>query len=136
MYRINGGTYSANEIIGKTLFLKPGKTAVLYNAIGGNKTIQIKSGIVGVVYVWLVRDSGLWWEVRRGSEIWYVLHQEGLFDIKALQAQGALTTAEIIERQKEAEKNIVDKLLDKGTSILKTGLYIFGGVYLLKSLIS
>ena len=135
-YKINGVIYNADEIIGKTLYLKAGKQGKLYNAIGGNKIYILQGGYVGVVYMYIQRPNEFWWMVERGNEKFFIKHEENIFDVKALQNQGTLTTEEIIKRKEEAEKAFSDKLLDKGTDLLKKGLFIYLGFNLLSKLIT
>ena len=134
--KINGVIFNADEIVGKTLYLKAGKQAKLYNAIGGNKIYILQGGFVGVVYAYIQRPNEFYWMVERGNEKFFIKHEEGLFDVKALQNQGTLTTEEILKRKEEAEKSFSEKILDKSTDLFKKGFLIYLGFNLLSKLIT
>ncbi len=107
--------YDASEIVDKTLYVKEGKTVSLkYLPYPDQPTALVvpSGGMVGVVYSYLTKDTGLWWQVYRDNTLYYVLHEKGLFDVDALHDQGALTEVEIQQKLEDANKTMADKLFD------------------------
>jgi hypothetical protein len=133
-----GTIYSPDQVCGKTLYMNAGKTTNLRKNADINSALMghVNGGeMVGVVYSYVIRDSGLWWWVNRNGAAVWVLHYTGAFDVQALAGQGALTPQEIQARKDEAEKSLGEKALDGLTGLLTKGLFIFGGVYLAKSIL-
>jgi len=125
--------FSADEIVDKTLFVKINKSVNIYKlpSMSSNVLYTINGGgIVGVVYSFVLRQDGLWWYIDRNTQKLWVKHKEGIFDIKALGAQGALTTEELIKRKEEAEKSLSEKLFDKLIKVVKPAILIITAAYL------
>ena len=139
MQKLNGTIYSADQIIGKSLYMNPGKTINLRNYPSTENGIILavakSTEFVGIVYSYVVRPDGIWWQIQRGSIICWAKHLEGYFDVKALAGQGALTPEEIAERKAEAEKSLLEKTVDKTFALIKTGVFIFLGYQIVSSLL-
>lgn len=81
-------TFSADQIIGKTLYANatvklyklPDTSSQLMNTIN-------RPNVVGVVYSYILRNGALWWQL---TDMAYVKHEPGLFDIQKLTDQGAI----------------------------------------------
>jgi len=93
-------TYSADQIIGKTLFANKVIAIYLQPYDSAQPSRYVQPGkAVGVVTNYLQPSSyrtDFYWVFQDavGTE-YYVRHHEGDFDIEDLQAQGAMTDAEI-----------------------------------------
>lgn len=137
-------SYSADQIIGKTLYAK--KPTPVYNLPSfypnAQKKIVIKPGqIIGTVYSYVGGQPGqpLNWmykgKVGLNEVTYYTEHEPDNVDKGLLQDQGVKTTKEIQEEKEEANKSTGDKLIDTLKSVLKyagigIGLYlIFKTVY-------
>lgn len=128
-------TYNANEIVGKTLFAK--KKIDVYNssAPDGKIIYSVNSGdTLGPVYSWVMKNGALWWQLEWQLEAnnfgAFVKHEIGAFDVKALEDQGAQTTLDKINEEKEANKSSFDKIADLVSKNIKT-IAIIGGIALI-----
>lgn len=137
-------SYSADQIVGKTLFAK--KPTPVYNLPSfypnAVKKLVIKPGeIIGTVYSWVGGSAGqpLNWmfktKVGLQEVTYYTKHEDDNVDKDLLKDQGVKTTKELQEEKEEANKSTGDKLIDTLKSVLKyagigIGLYlIFKTVY-------
>ena len=127
---MNGNTYSAADIIGKTLFAK-GYSVNLRSGASTEAPIVAKTQpgeAVGVVYSYLEQPDGLWWMIQRpaGSAVW-ARHNPGAFDLEAIKQQGVKTTEEKIKQAEEANLTTGQKI---GATIQKAVLIIAGAAAL------
>ena len=127
--KIGATIYNADQVIGKTLYMNAGKSInvrKLPSITSEVITVAKSSEYVGVVYSYVTKSDGIWWQLDRGNVVCWVKHAEGYFDVQALSSQGALTPEEIAARKAESEKTFGDKILDKVFSLGKIGLIILG----------
>lgn len=101
-------TYSADQIVGKTLIAKkpvalkrlPAKSApTVYTVPTG--------GTVGVVYSWIQRDGLLWWMFYDSNQkTYYAQQQPNTYDMGALGAQGVESLEQVQEDEEKAESPV------------------------------
>ncbi len=136
--------YSASQVVGKTLIAK--RIVDVYNKVpdmtGSQKIAGVKAGLpVGVVYSWVQNsnDKSLWWQFQNpNGTFYYVQHQPGYFDIDALRQQGALSTLEQIELEKQKEednKPWYEKLGEGVGKMVTNGVLLLGGFLLVREMI-
>lgn len=96
-------TYSANDIVGKTLIAKRAVSLKREPADMSATIYTTKMGeTVGVVYSYVTRNGVVWWMFYDQNHRPYYAKQEvGVFDVGALNAQGA-NSLESVQEQKEA----------------------------------
>lgn len=101
-------TYSANQIVGKTLIAKkpvaikrlPSKSAPTVYTVPVGST-------VGVVYSWISRDGLVWWMYYDDKgNTYYTQHEPGRYDVGALSAQGTQSLEQIQEDQKKDDSPV------------------------------
>lgn len=116
-------TFSAAQIVDKTLTAK--RTVYVYrDATDVAKSYgKVDPGNpVGVVLSWLDPKAGrskLWWVFRDGSGgYYYTPHDNGIFDVADLKAQGAITVTD------QREKEEFDDLPWYEQLIKKYGIYL------------
>ena len=139
---IGGKSYDAGQILDKTLIAR--KKVPVYRINDLRKSVgYISAGApIGVVYAWIgpVSQPGhidtrgkLFWQFYDASQgTYYVEHESNAFDASALKQQGAITTWEQVEAEKDKEPQSWQQTL---TNIATTGILVFAGVILLKSAI-
>lgn len=121
-------TYNANEIVGKTLFAKKKINVFDSSKADGKIIYSVNPGeSLGVVYSWGMNNGALWWQLEANNFGAFVKHEIGAFDVKALEDQGAQTTLDKIEAEKEANKSTFDKIAELVTKNIKT-IAIIGGI--------
>ena len=116
-----GEIYNVSDIIGKTLYTK--QAVNVYSTVppyNGSKPMSdfllgtIPAGKpAGVVYSYLNADpanrrASLWWMFEPASNYsrtYFIEHQAGIFDVKALREQGVISTLEKIEEEKKKEED-------------------------------
>jgi hypothetical protein len=110
-------TFSADQIIGKTLIAK--KPVPLYRSASKiDPFITVPEGkTVGVVYSYVGgTGSPLFWmfyaKVANVEKAYYAEHIDDAFDIKALKDQGVQTTREIEQAKQEENLSTGDKILE------------------------
>jgi hypothetical protein len=106
-----GNTFSASDIVGKSLIAK--KRVDIFDTVHSNRKriAFVRPGdSVGIVYSWLSRPDGLWWQFKSGSNYYYAKHAEGLFDVSNLKTQGVLTLEEKKEQELFEELNYLEKM--------------------------
>jgi hypothetical protein len=75
-----------------------------------------KGEMVGSVYSYIERPEGLYWQFKSGNDqLFYVLHEEGLFDVASLKAQGAISEQ---DKAKKDEKTAAKMTMIVGWSIV------------------
>ena len=101
-------TYSADQIIGKTLIAATGiNVRRTPEATAGNLIYTAKQGdTLGVVYSYVVNQQTgkLWWWIDYANPKW-LDHAAGRFSLKALTDQGAKTTAQETQEKADAQKS-------------------------------
>ncbi len=127
-------TFSADQIIDKTLIAK--KVVTVYDLpfyVSGAKVLtQVRPGqSIGKVFSYVGGTPGkpLNWQFEGAAgKMYYVPHVPGYFDVKSLRDQGAQTTSEIQQEQKETQQSTGDKL----TAYLKKSgnVLLYGGLAL------
>ena len=129
-------TYSADQIIGKTLIAK--KPVKLYRAANdqASSVYTVDPGqAVGKVYSYLApgenRATVYWAFYDDQQRSYYTPHIQGNFDIQALGDQGALT---VQEQQQAAEEESMSTT-DKAFRLIKNIALYAAGAYLIKALI-
>ena len=126
-------TYSATQIIGKTLISKTSNAAYNGSSLGVNAVYTIPPGTtIGVVYSYVMDGPLLYWQFYYMGVPFYVQHKVGAFDIQSLEQQGALTV-----EQEQAALNppgVVETIIGSAGDLIKYGLILFAGVALVKSL--
>jgi hypothetical protein len=104
---LDSSLYSADEVIGKTLYAKRGVTVydsslktVLYRVNAGQR--------VGVVYSYILSNGKVIWILEPQNYVsiakGYIPHETGAFDIDILREQGVKTTQELQEEKAAREK--------------------------------
>jgi hypothetical protein len=129
-------TFNADEIIDKTLIAKV--KIPIYRIAEDNAPIVYTvepGGSVGVVNSYLLpkanRTNLFWQFLDSNGRYYYTEHKPGIYDISALQQQGALTSAQ----QQAAAANAQLTTTDKIFKLVQKYLLIGAGVYLLNSII-
>ncbi|MFA5297625.1 MAG: hypothetical protein WC389_05390 [Lutibacter sp.] len=94
-------SYSADDIIGKTLIAKQTTSGYNLPNVNANKIASYKPGsVIGVVYSFIQNTQGLFWVINlKGGKSIYLLHAAGKYSIKALKDQGAKTDTEKAREQ-------------------------------------
>lgn len=128
-------TYSVDDIVGKTLIAKK-KVAIKRQPSDTAPTVYTVSPgeTVGVVYSWVSRDGSIWWMYYdTNKNPYYTRHEPGLYDVKALAAQGAVSLDEIRDAEKKADSP-VSYYVDKLTTPIVWGIGLFFAVKIYKEL--
>jgi hypothetical protein len=127
-------TFSADQIIGKTLIAK--KPVAIYAAPGQKSIATVAPGDpVGVVYSYIGGTGGnpLFWQFyvkTAGVEkAYYAKHETDAFNNLSLTDQGVKTTAEIEKEKAQAELTPIERAAGAVGSGVKK-ILIWGGVYL------
>ena len=129
-------TYSADQIIGKTLIAKTLVPLYRYPNDGAEVVFNVKKGQnIGIVYSYLSpgpNRTNLYWMFKDANDkFYYSEHKEDIYDVKALADQGALTFQEQKAAAIEANLTTTDKIF----RLIKNALFIGAGVYLVNSII-
>jgi hypothetical protein len=129
-------TFNAADIIGKTLIAK--SQVPLYRLPNDNAEIvyTVSPGqSLGIVESFLLPGpdrTNLYWQFKdQNNKFYYSEHKQGIYDVKELANQGALT----LEQQQAAaiEANLTTG--DKIFRLIKNTLLIGAGVYLVNTII-
>lgn len=104
-----GEIVSAAEVIGRDLFAK---VTVIGYALADTKSKKLYSfkpnTNIGKVRSYIQRPGQVFWQIYDNNNLpFYVLHESGKFDLKALKQQGTRTE----EEKKEEEITLTDKIL-------------------------
>jgi hypothetical protein len=129
-------TFNAADIIGKTLVAKSNvplyrfaddDAAVVYNVSPGQSVGKVESYLLPAA-----NRNNLYWQFKdQNGKFYYAEHKQGIFDVRELAAQGALTLQEQQAAAVEASLTTGDKIF----RLIKNALLIGAGVYLLKGVI-
>lgn len=130
-------TYSADQIIGKTLIAKkPIKlkriasdtATVIYTVDPGQSVGKVESYLLPSA-----NRSSLYWQfMDENNRAYYAEHAIGNFDVKSIAEQGALTVVE--QAEAAAEENLTTG--DKIFRLVKNLALIGAGAYLLNTIIN
>jgi hypothetical protein len=106
-------TYSADQIIGKTLVARRNVELKRLPSDTAPVTYTVKPGqTVGVVYSYLLPKAGrstLYWQfIDANGNYFYAPHKEGIYDIDIIKTQGGKTTEE--KRKEEEEKKKLEEM--------------------------
>jgi hypothetical protein len=108
--RIAGDTdtnYSLYEIPGKSLIAKKSVQLKRMPSNDAKTIYTAKPGeTVGLVYSWVGgKGSPLWWQYYDNNGVaYYTLHEPGMYDVKVLKDQGAVTVKEQTEKEKKEKE--------------------------------
>jgi hypothetical protein len=129
-------TFNAADIIGKTLVAK--SQVPLYRLPNDNAEIvyTVSPGqSLGVVQSFLLpgtNRNNLYWQFKdQNNNFYYSEHKQGIYDVKELSNQGALTLQQQQAAATEANLTTGDKIF----RLIKNALLIGGGVYLVNTII-
>jgi hypothetical protein len=135
--------FSVNQVIGKTLYLNPGKSCYTYSKIYPSlvqKNYYTNKALVGVVEGYTQISGKLYWLL---GDMSFVIHEPGLFNAKLLKDQGAETTQQERERKereererKEREENINKPFGDKALDMVKNITLFSLGAWLIYTFIT
>lgn len=129
-------TFNAADIIGKTLVAKT--QVPLYRLPNDDAEIvyTVSPGqSLGVVQSFLLpgtNRTNLYWQFKdQNNNFYYSEHKQGIYDVKELSNQGALTLQQQQDAATEANLTTGDKIF----RLIKNALLIGGGVYLINTII-
>lgn len=129
-------TFNADQIIGKTLIAKSQVPLYRLPNDGAEVVFNVSPGQnLGIVYSYLSpgpNRTNLYWMFKdANNKFYYSEHKQGIYDVKELANQGALT----LEQQQAAaiEANLTTG--DKIFRLIKNTLLIGAGVYLVNTII-
>jgi len=133
-------TFNADQIIDKTLIAKVNIPIYRYAEDGAPVVYNVNAGSsVGVVYSYLMPSSArsnLYWMFKdQNDKFYYTEHKAGIYDISALQQQGALTSAQLLQQQQQAAAANLP-LSDKIFKLIKNIAFIGAGALLINTLIN
>lgn len=125
-------TYSAADIIGKTLIAKKNINVVKSAKDSAKVAFVVKPGqSVGTVVSYLLPNAdrkSLYWVFYTTSKIpYYVAHKEGLFDLKVLKDSGVKTTEEKTEEETSKNQTFGDKALQTLQKVALWGIVSYFG---------
>lgn len=129
-------TFNAADIIGKTLVAKSQVPLYRLPNDGAEVVYNVSPGqSLGIVESFLLpgtNRTNLYWQFKdQNNKFYYSEHKQGIYDVKELANQGALT----LEQQQAAaiEANLTTS--DKIFRLIKNTLLIGAGVYLVNTII-
>jgi hypothetical protein len=129
-------TFNAADIIGKTLVAKTQVPLLRLPNDDAPTVYTVAPGqSLGVVQSFLLpgtNRTNLYWQFKdQNNNFYYSEHKQGIYDVKELANQGALT----LEQQQAAaiEANLTTG--DKIFRLIKNTLFIGAGVYLVNTII-
>jgi hypothetical protein len=130
-------TYSAEQIIGKTLIAKRPIDLVRIASDNAPVVYTVDPGqTIGKVQSYLLPSnnrSSLYWQfIDQNNKAYYAAHAVGNFDVKSIADQGALTVVEQAAAAAEAEMSTGDKVF----RLVKNLAFIGAGAYLLNTIIN
>lgn len=128
---MSGTTFSADDIIGKTLTAKQPVNIYRYDN-WETPVYTVKAGQpVGVVFSYLApndtRPELLWMFYDANKKPYYAKHKAGAYSVKSLKEQGVLTEQEQAEANQSTGDKII-KLVQKG--FLFAGLFYLGATFI------
>jgi hypothetical protein len=129
-------TFNAGDIIGKTLVAKT--NVPLYRLPNDNAEVvfNVTPGqSLGIVQSFLLPGpdrTNLYWQFKdQNNRFYYSEHKQGIYDVKELANQGALTLQQQQAAAIEANLTTGDKIF----RLIKNALLIGAGVYLVNTII-
>lgn len=136
--------YSMNQIVDKTLYAKTNMYVYGSAANGTPPTYGVKAGDpIGVVYSWLDANptygrTGIWFMFYPSggqSNYYYAPYVQGWYDVSELQVQGALTDLQVIQAEKDKEKEDNTTWYEKlGDKLVPVIIWVSLGVAAIKIL--
>jgi hypothetical protein len=131
-------SYSADQIIGKSLIARlPVK--IYRFAIDSAPSVYTvtPSQNIGVVQSYLNPNenrSVLYWVFKDANQKnYYVRHSTNTFDVQSLKEQGALTTAEVTEAEKDKNLSLTDKIFKNLQKAVIVGAVVYLAAAFIKS---
>jgi hypothetical protein len=126
-------TYNPDDIIGKTLYAL--KRVNGYN-LADEKSDPIYTfnagAPVGVVFSYVSKPDGLYWQFRYNNRSYFVKHAQGRFNLSDLKNQGLQTEQEKAQAEAEANKGPLDKIFDFGKKSATAIIIVLLGIYAYK----
>jgi len=128
-------TYNPDDIIGKTIY-------AIKKVNGYSEASELSAAIytfnvgapVGVVFSYVSKPDGLWWQFRYNNKSYFVKHAQGTFNLTDLKNQGLQTEAEKEKTKAEANKTTLDKILEFGKKSATGIILVLLGIYAYKNL--
>jgi hypothetical protein len=129
-------TFNAADIIGKTLVAKsqvplyrlPNDDAAIVYTVSPGQSL----GIVQSFLLPGANRTNLYWQFKdQNNNFYYSEHKQGIYDVKELSDQGALTLQQQQAAAIEANLSTGDKIF----RLIKNALLIGAGVYLVNTII-
>lgn len=128
-------TYNPNEVIGKTIYAIKRVNGYSEASEQSAPIYTFNSGAaVGVVYSYVSKPTGLWWQFRYNNKSYFVKHEQGAFNLSDLKNQGLQTEAEKAKAEAEANKSILDKIFNFGKKSATGIILVLLGIYTYKQL--
>jgi hypothetical protein len=129
-------TFNAADIIGKTLIAKSQVPLYRLPNDGAEVVYNVSPGqSLGIVESFLLPGpdrTNLYWQFKdQDNKFYYSEHKQGIYDVKELANQGALT----LEQQQAAAIEASLSTGDKIFRLIKNALLIGAGVYLVNTII-
>lgn len=124
---------SVDQVVGLDLFALKPVVAYDYPEAPQQVVSTYQPGDrVGTVYSYVLRNEQVWWMM--GTNGPYVKHEPGMFDLDALEQQGALTSKQEQREKQLATAGIIEKYMLKAwwgiqdNKKLQTAMYIAVGI--------
>ena len=126
--------FSADQIAGKQLVAKrsvPIYDLPTFDPLKKRIDVIRPGQTVGTVFSYVGGKGAKllnWQFIDKNNKTYYALHDETAFDVRSLQDQGALTTAQETELKADEDKSALDKFLESLTQGAgKIGKYVLIG---------
>jgi hypothetical protein len=129
-------TFNAADIIGKTLVAKTQIPLLRLPNDNAPTVYTVSPGqSLGIVQSFLLpgpNRTNLYWQFKdQNNRFYYSEHKQGIYDVKELSDQGALT----LQQQQAAATEASLSTGDKVFRLIKNALLIGAGVYLVNTII-
>jgi hypothetical protein len=128
-------TYNPDDLINKTFY-------AIKRLNGYSEASTLSAPIytfnlgapVGVVFSYVSKPDGLWWQFKYNNRSYFVKHEQGAFNLTDLKGQGLQTEAEKAQAEAEANKGPLDKIFDYGKKSATVIIAVLLGIYAYKNL--
>lgn len=122
-------TFSAADIIGKTLYAKTAVPLKRLPEDSGSLIYTVPAGsVVGVVNSYILpkpgRNANIYWQFSDGSRNFYAEHLIGRFDTKTVELQGSVSLEDQAAAAEAAAEGITDKI-GRYVSYIAAGFGLF-----------
>jgi len=122
-------TFSAADIVGKTLYAKTAVPLKRLPEDSGSVTYTVPAGsVVGVVNSYILpkpgRNSNIYWQFSDGSRSFYAEHLIGRFDTKTVELQGSVSLEDQAAAAEAAAEGVTDKI-GRYVSYIAAGFGLF-----------